>query len=109
MNKTKVFSNVNQIVNGTSVTLQNLCLKSKDILGVHTFAAVKHWLVLFVNLQHDVSLTKIGFFSTGPGISLCARGGGGVTSRAAISFSSACCSVGGLLPCLPVIIPAQLA
>lgn len=75
VNKTKVFSNVNQIVNGTSVTLQNHCLKSKDILGVHTFAAVKHWLVPFVNLKGDVSLKNIVFFSTGPGVSLCAQGG----------------------------------
>lgn len=88
MNKTKVFSNANQIINGTFIRLQNYCLKSKDTLGVHVFAAVKHWLVPFVNLQHDVSLKKIVFFlsfPTGLRVSFCARGGG-VASRAAISF-----------------------
>ena len=71
----KVFSNVNQIVNGTLVRLQNPCLKSKDILGAHTFAAVKHWLVPFVNPQCDIRLKKIVFFPTDPGVSLCAQGG----------------------------------
>lgn len=48
--QTEVFSNVNQIVNGTLARLQNYCLKSKDILGGAHFAAVKCCLVPFGNL-----------------------------------------------------------
>ena len=108
MIKTKVFSSVIQIVNGISVRLQNYCLGSNDTLGVRIFAAVKHWLVPFGNLQREVSLKKIGFFPTGPGVSLCPGGVGLLPKRVFPSLSS-CCSAGGLLPGYLAVIPAQLA
>lgn len=103
MNMTKVFSNVNQTDNGAFVRLQNYSLKSKDTSVVCNFAAVIHWLVPFLKLQHDVSFKRIGFFPFFPHwfwcISLCHRGMELLPEQLFPSLSL-CCSVGSLLPCL---------